>query len=51
LEVSVEAWNQIRPLPANEVEENVAGEEKEGELELPLDERVAGVAFERPRRG
>ena len=47
LEVALEAGKQARPLPDDEVEEDVAGEEEEREPELPLDETVDGEADDR----
>ena len=51
LEVALDAGKQVRPLPDDEVEEEVAGEEEEREPELPLDETVEREADDRERRG
>ena len=45
------AGKEAGPLPDDEVEEDVAGEKKEGKPELSLDEPVDGEAADRERRG
>ena len=50
-QVAVGARNETGPLPDDEVEEDVGGEENEREPELSLDEPVDGEAADRERRG